>query len=92
VPTKRTKRTPERIGISAEVIEAWKRVDFRELHRLLGLMPCEPGPLPADVHAYGVHQGPPPAGCKPFWRRGWARAQALQRTLYEVAGDPGEGH
>jgi hypothetical protein len=90
MPTKRTKRIPERIGIRAEVIEAWKRADFRELHRLCGLAPCEPSPLPMSLHAYGVREGPPPAGCKPFWARGWGRALQLQRTLLAVARPPGE--
>jgi hypothetical protein len=91
VPTKRTKRTPEKVGISAEAIEAWKRADFLALHRACDLLPCEPSPLPMGMHGYGVRpSGPPPYNCKAFWRRGWARAQALQRALLAIAGPPGE--
>jgi hypothetical protein len=63
---------------------------MRTLHRLLGLMPFEPSPLPVHLTAYGCHQSPCPTDARPFWRRGWARAQALQRTLLAVAGPPGE--
>jgi hypothetical protein len=90
VPTKRTKRTPEKVGISAEAIEAWRRADMKALHRACDLLPCEPSPLPAHLTAYGVGPGGPPVGCNAFWRRAWPKAQALQRALLEIAGPPGE--
>jgi hypothetical protein len=93
VPTTRTRRAraPSPDTITPEVLEAWQGADVKALHRLLGLMPCEPGPLPAARFAYGCHQGPPPRNARPFWRAGWKRAQQLQRALYAVAGEPGRG-
>jgi hypothetical protein len=64
MPTNRTRRAraPSPDALTPEVLAAWKRADFRELHRVLGLLPCEPGPLPSPPFAYGCREGPPPAG------------------------------
>jgi hypothetical protein len=94
MPTNRTRRAraPSPDALTPEVLAAWKRADFRELHRVLGLLPCEPGPLPSPPFAYGCREGPPPAGCRPFWRAGWRRAQELQKALLAAAGEPGVPH
>jgi len=52
-----TNRTPigrkSVLKITPESVAAWKRTDFHELHRLLGLKPWEASPLPIEVTALG---------------------------------------
>jgi hypothetical protein len=91
--TKRTKRTPARVGLNEAAVAAWRAGDFHALARALDLVPFRPHPWPLELTALGCDQGPPPAYAGEFWREGWPRAQALQRALYEVAGPPGRmGH
>jgi hypothetical protein len=91
MPTNRTRRTraPSAEFISAEAIRAWKAGDYHALCRAVGTSPHQPSPWPLQLTALGCSQGPPPAHCGEFWRAGWPRAQALQRALYEAAGEPG---
>jgi hypothetical protein len=60
VPTKRVKRTPERIGITAAAAQAWRVGDFHMVNRELGVAPCDWSP-------FDVTDGPPPSWIKgPF--------------------------
>jgi hypothetical protein len=92
MPTTRRRRSrglsPDAIG--PEAIAAWKAGDFRALHSLLGLLPCEPSPLPPHLSAYGASPSGPPPGCRPFFRAAYPRVLRLQKELYRVAGAPGE--
>jgi hypothetical protein len=84
VPTKRVKRTPERIGITAAAAQAWRVGDFHMVNRELGVAPCDWSP-------FDVTDGPPPSWIKGPWQaRSWRRGQELRRALLEVAGEPGQ--
>jgi hypothetical protein len=45
MPTKRTRRQPERSGISTPALAAWRTGDYLELKRLLGIGPHQAGPF-----------------------------------------------
>jgi hypothetical protein len=87
MPTKRVKRSPMVIGISAAAAEAWRVGDFHEVHREFGLAPGDWSPF--DVSGNG---SAPPAWLvrKGSWQlASWHRAVELRRVLLEVAGPPG---
>lgn len=76
MPTKRRKIAPTRHDIRPEAIEAWRRGDWMELHRSLGLRPWECSPLDAI--------GEPPANGTAY-ATSWPRAVELRRELIELA-------
>ncbi|MCC2663575.1 MAG: hypothetical protein K0S35_1497 [Geminicoccaceae bacterium] len=80
MPTKRVKRTPAPIGITAEAAEAWRIGDFCTLNRVLGFMPFEASP-------FNAHREHPGAG--EFVRASLPRARAVRAALIEIAGPPG---
>jgi hypothetical protein len=79
LPTKRVKRQPDRIGISAEAAEAWRVGDWHAVNRLLDIAPNETSP-------FTVTSAQPPdwMARQPwrinFWKRAWALRQALRET------------
>ena len=89
MPTRRTKLAARRVALSPAAIDAWQQGDFHGLARALDLMPFQPHPWPYTHTSLGCDQGPCPAALGDLWRSGWARAQALQKALYEAAGEPG---
>jgi hypothetical protein len=81
MPTKRRRRAPITIGLSAAAIEAWRVGDAGTLRGELGIKPWEYEPWLADVYS-GVDPDDPPAD--PYDHRGWERAVALQRALMAI--------
>ena len=91
MPTRRNAlKHSAKLRVSRAAIDAWQRGDFLALHRALGLMPWQESPFPQEIEPLGVHQGPPPDYYDERGRADWAQAQALQRQLYELAGEPGQ--
>ena len=88
-----TNRTPigrkSVLKITPEAIAAWKRADFEELHRLLGLAPWEASPLPCEISALGCGEEDLPLepDCSD-WDKSIPKAFALQRQFLAVAGWP----
>ena len=81
MPVKRRAAKAARHRITPAAIEAFKANDFHALHSALGLAPCEASPLPREVTALGVHQGPCPYAKGTAWGDSWPKAQELQRQL-----------
>jgi hypothetical protein len=88
VPTKRRKRVPERIGISADAIVAWQEGDFHGLARALELRPWQIPPWPLRMGGLGVDPDRPPPQPWDAWASSWPKAVELQRVLIEAAGEP----
>jgi hypothetical protein len=84
MPTKRVKRTPARIGVSAEAAEAWRIGDWHAVNRAFGVLPCDHSPF--DVNG----SEPPEWERDRPWRvASRKRAWALRQALIEAAGPPG---
>jgi hypothetical protein len=83
MPSKRTKRTPERIGITAAAAEAWLAGDYHTCNRELGIAPCDWSP-------FHVTDGEHPAWlARPWQITSWHRGQQLRRALLDAVGPPG---
>jgi hypothetical protein len=81
--TKRTRRTIERIGISAEALEAWQRGDRLGLVRALGLQPWQ-------AHPFDVADPEPPADMiGTMYAASWPRIWRIRQELLEMGGPPG---
>jgi hypothetical protein len=82
MPTKRTKRQPQRIGITTAAAEGWRAGDWHTVNRELGVPVCDWSP-------FDVTDGPPPSWLKGPWQlRSWRRGQQLRQALLEF-GPPG---
>jgi hypothetical protein len=88
VPVKKRAAKGRAHKITPEAVEAFKAGDYRALHRALGLAPWEASPLPIEVTALGVDQGPPGPGAD-LWVESWPKAQELQRLLLQEVAEQG---
>ena len=88
-----TNRTPigrkSVLKITPESIAAWKRADFDELHRLLGLAPWKASPLPYEITALGCSEDDLPIDRdSSYWDKSLPKAIALQKQFLALAGWP----
>jgi hypothetical protein len=81
MPTKRVKRQPERIGISAEAIAAWREGDYHKLNRELQIGPHQWSPFDAS-------EAKPPQWMPDYQLAFWERARQLREELLKH-GKPG---
>jgi hypothetical protein len=90
VPTKRLRRRPLRIGLTAEALEAWRIGDELGVIRALGLQPSDFSPFHVDCETppewvVERSRGSDCIADVDNWRRAWDLRQALQ----ELGGPPG---
>ena len=87
MPTRRRKLTPQRIGLTAKALEAWRAGDSGALRCALSIRPWQMLQWPLRLTALGCDRRHPPTETDP-WNESWPRAAALQRELYRLAGPP----
>jgi hypothetical protein len=82
VPTKRKRRAPIAVGLTAAAVEAWRVGDAGTLRSELGIRPWGFCPWPTEVYSLGVDPDDPPDATEDH--RSWQRAVDLQRALLAI--------